>query len=153
MQKPLPIKLNPLLTCTLAALFLMFTGPAKADNYSTDGQKSYDKAHDKINFSHIKKLKEELNLTSEQKKQLKSMKSKLGKDSMKKKHAEMAKAYKDLEMALQSEASDDDIREKFNNLQKLQEDFARTRFEKILFIRSILTPEQRAKFNSLIGKE
>ena len=104
-------------------------------------------------YGSLKKIKEKLDLTEEQKNKLKDMQATYGKEAMKKKHHEMEQVQKELEDLLKSDASDEKAREKFAALQKIQEDFAKTRFERILHIRSILTPEQRAKFNNMIGKE
>jgi Spy/CpxP family protein refolding chaperone len=93
-----------------------------------------------------------LNLTEEQEKKLKETQATYGKEAMKKKHDAMEKAQDELSEALKSDATDEKIREKFAALHKIQEDFATVRFEKILYIRSILTPEQRTKFKELIGK-
>lgn len=111
------------------------------------------KDKDKQFYGSLKKVKDQLNLTEEQKKKLQDMHATYGKEAMKKKHDAMDKAQDELEAALKSDATDEKIREKFVALQKIQEEFATIRFEKILVVRSILTPEQRTKFKSLIGKE
>lgn len=151
----MPSNSNVLKKTALLAIFSMafFLSPfalaGKKDGH--DGHHGKDK--EKQFYGSLKKIKEELNLTEEQKKQLKEMQATYGKEAMKKKHAEMDKAQDELEEALKSDASDEKVREKFVALQKIQEDFAKTRFERILHIRSILTPEQRAKFKNMIGKE
>lgn len=100
----------------------------------------------------MKNIKKELNLTAEQKKQLKDSGG-YSREDMKKKHTALREAQKSLEETLKSDASEEQIRAKFTELQTIQEDFAKARFEKILKIRSVLTPEQRAKFKNVIGKK
>ena len=136
-----------LVVFTMAFLLSPFAQADKKDGHHGKGGK------DKHFYGSLKKIKEQLNLTDEQKNKLKEMQDTYGKEAMKKKHDKMDKAQKDLEEALRSDASDEKVREQFSELQKIQEDFAKTRFEKIILIRSILTPEQRAKFKTLIGKE
>ena len=45
--------------------------------------------------------------------------------------------------------TDDEVRVKFANLEKLQAEFAKARFDKILAIRAILTPEQKEKLKGM----
>ncbi|MFN3454611.1 MAG: Spy/CpxP family protein refolding chaperone [Pseudobdellovibrio sp.] len=106
----------------------------------------------KDKFNYMKKIKKELNLTAEQKKQLKDSGG-YSREDMKQKHTALREAQKSLEETLKSDASEEQIRAKFTELQTIQEDFAKARFEKILKIRSVLTPEQRAKFKNVIGKK
>lgn len=144
----MPSKTNILLALfTMAFLLSPFAQAGKKDGHHGKGGK------DKHFYGSLKKIKEQLNLTDEQKNKLKEMQATYGKEAMKKKHEKMDTAQKDLEQALRSDASDEKVREQFSELQKIQEDFAKTRFEKVLLIRSILTPEQRAKFKDLIGKQ
>ena len=137
-------------TALFAAVFLA-SPIASADRGRKDKGDSC-KGKEKHFYSVLPKIKEKLNLTEEQKNKLKETKETYGKDAMKKKHEAMEKAQKELEEALKSDASDEKVREKFEALHKIQEEFARVRFEKILVVRSILTSEQRLKFKELIGK-
>lgn len=146
----MPSKTNTFKRSALFAIFsiaFLFTNLAMAEEHG-DRKGRKDKHH----YGSLKKIKEQLNLTKEQNKLLKDSQATFGKETMKKKHGELEAAQKDLEQALKSDATDEQIRAKFTALQKLQEDFAKTRFEKILYVRSILTPEQRTKFKTLIGR-
>ncbi len=116
-------------------------------NASAD--KKFCKGDDDKHFS-FKKMKKELNLTSEQLSQLKSSKKEM-KTQLKEKKQAMRAAKKDLELALKSNTSEDQIRTKYAELQKLQEDFSKSRFEMILKVRSVLTAEQKAKFKTAFG--
>ena len=137
-------------TALFAAVFLASPLASAGKGHGDKGDSC--KGKEKSFFSIHPKIKEQLNLTEEQKNKLKEMKDTYGKEAMKKKHVAMEKAQKELEEALKSDATDEKVREKFDALHKLQEEFAKTRFEKILHVRSILTPEQRLKFKTLIGK-
>lgn len=86
-----------------------------------------------------------LQLTDEQKEQFKAIKKKY-KELLPEKMKAMRNARKELQQALSGDGSEADIRQKFESLQKLQAEFSRSRFEKVLSIRSLLTPEQRQKF-------
>lgn len=112
---------------------------ANADSHF--GKDGKDKA-----FS-FRKMKKELNLTPAQVEQLKSFK-KEAKDQLKAKKEAMKEARKGLETTLKSNSSEEAIRTKFSELQAKQDEFSKARFEMVLKIRSILTPEQRAKFKS-----
>lgn len=138
------------------AVLAVFSVVFLLSNFALAGKK--DMSHgchekEKQFYGSLKKIKEKLDLTDEQKTKLKDMQATYGKEAMKKKHHDMEQVQKDLEELLKSDASDEKVREKFAALQKIQEDFAKTRFERILHIRSILTPEQRTKFKNMIGKE
>ncbi|MCO5144206.1 MAG: Spy/CpxP family protein refolding chaperone [Oligoflexia bacterium] len=94
------------------------------------------------------KMMSELNLTSEQKDKMKEIRSK-NKDAIKAQREEMKSAREALEEAMKGNASDGDIRSKFEKVQAVQQKLAKDRFENVLAIRAILTPEQRAKFRDI----
>jgi Spy/CpxP family protein refolding chaperone len=142
-------KKSALLIAFATAFFLT---PLAEAGKKDDRWGSHGKHKDKQLYGNLKKIKGQLNLTEEQEKKLKETQATYGKEAMKKKHDAMEKAQDELSEALKSDATDEKIREKFAALHKIQEDFATVRFEKILYIRSILTPEQRTKFKELIGK-
>ena len=137
-------------TALFAAVFLASPLASAGKGHGDKGDSC--KGKEKHFFSIHPKIKEQLNLTEEQKNKLKATKETYGREAMKKQHEAMEKAQKELEATLKSDASDEKVREKFEALHKIQEQFARLRFEKILVVRSILTPEQRLKFKDLIGK-
>lgn len=98
----------------------------------------------------LRQMVEELNLTDEQKEKAKKIHQD-GRDAIKAKREAMKKAHDELEAAIQGKATDDEVRAKFAALQKVQEDFAKARFEKVLALRAILTPDQRAKMKGPKG--
>lgn len=140
-------KKSALLVALTSAFLLspMAYAGKKDDHYGKGGK-------DKNFYSSFKKIKDQLDLTDEQKNKLKEMKATHGKKAMKEAHEKMDTAQKALEDALRSDASDEMVRVQFSELQKIQEEFAKARFEKVMMIRSILTSEQRAKLKSLIDK-
>ncbi len=100
---------------------------------------------------HHKHWLKELNLTPEQKAQMKEIRAKY-KENLQKLRIEKKDARIMLRAALKTSASESKLKQMFADLQKKKQTFAKARFEKILAIRSILTPEQRQKFNGLKGK-
>lgn len=120
---------------TLTSLLLVFATPAFA----------------KRDSRHLEKLTKELGLTTEQQEQVKAVQDKDG-AQIKKQREIMRTARKELEQAIKSSATDEEIRGKFSQLEKAQSEFSKLRFEKVLAIRAILTPEQRLIFKGM-GKE
>lgn len=104
-----------------------------------------DDKHEKGDY--LKKMKAELNLTDEQVAKLKEMK-KSSKTDMKALRKSMQEAKSNFEKALSSAATDDEIKTKYAELEKIQQEFSKARLEKILATRSVLTPEQRLKFKA-----
>ncbi len=91
---------------------------------------------------------EKLDLTEAQQAELDKIKESHG-TKMKEKRKAMKEAKRKLGEALKTDASEDMLWAQFKQLQQLKSDFGTARFEKILAIRKILTPEQRAKFNAM----
>jgi Spy/CpxP family protein refolding chaperone len=58
----------------------------------------------------------------------------------------MKSAHQIFKSAIESNASDDDLRSKFQTLHDLKSKMAELRFNQMLEIRSILTDEQKTKF-------
>jgi Spy/CpxP family protein refolding chaperone len=96
--------------------------------------------------SSIDKMVRELDLTAAQMEKLKVIHAQ-ALQQIKPKKAAMNKTNDDLESLLQGKATGDELRAKFGELVSRQEEFARARFDKLLAIREILTPEQRKKLN------
>jgi Spy/CpxP family protein refolding chaperone len=96
-------------------------------------------------------FKKELNLTDEQVakfKELKKNKSEVR--DLKAKFKESKKAFRDA--VGNANASNDEIRAKFEAFMKLRDEFQRKRFEHMLQKRAILTPEQITKFNGMMKR-
>lgn len=94
----------------------------------------------------------ELNLTADQKEKLKKLReeSKAGHKDERKKMRSEAKAFKD---KMAGNASDDELRKEFAKAQEKRAEMAKSRFEHMLKVRAILTPEQRKKFAELAEKK
>lgn len=119
----------------LASLLMIFAGPAFA----------------KREGKHLERMTKELGLSTEQQEKVKALQDKDG-QQIKNQRQLMHAAHKDLEQTLKSPATDEEIRAKFSQLEKAQAEFSKLRFEKVLAIRAILTPEQRLNFKGM-GKE
>jgi Spy/CpxP family protein refolding chaperone len=98
-----------------------------------------------------KKIFKQLELTKEQKVQLKTMR-KNSKGQMKSLRTEKKKVRKELKQAMRSNTPDTKLRSLHNEITRLQNKIKDQRFEKMLAIRKILTPEQREKFFDLKSK-
>ncbi len=93
------------------------------------------------------RMADELKFTVEQRDKLKKIQDDFHKTLPEKRKA-MEAAREELQKALRGSGSADEVRKKFEELERRQADFARSRFEKILSVRALLTPEQREKFNA-----
>jgi Spy/CpxP family protein refolding chaperone len=96
----------------------------------------------------LEKMTEKLSLTPEQVEKMKVIfdKYKTNKEAQ---HEKVKNAYKDLNDSPNSDASESDIRAKHTALQAIKNDMDKTRLDKILEIRAILTKEQREKFEGM----
>jgi len=92
----------------------------------------------------------QLNLSADQKAQLKALRQqKMSEDKSARHELREAKHAFALALALTGDASDDAIRSAHEALAKKREADATVRFEGLLEVRRILTPEQRKKFGEL----
>jgi Spy/CpxP family protein refolding chaperone len=105
--------------------------------------KEQGREKDRSEFFYQKTVKE-LALTKEQQEKFRAMHD-AGKGELKAKRKEMKAAHEEVEKALQGSASDDEVKAKFTVLQQKQDEFAKARLAKVLSVRALLTPEQRAK--------
>lgn len=110
-----------------------------------------------INTAHAKgdrkrgKVFKELGLSSEQMDKVKSLR-KEDKGSGKEIRKSIKEKREQIKKAFASSASDSDLRALHEDIKKLRLQKDDARFEKMLKIRSILTPEQRVKFQELKSK-
>ena len=96
----------------------------------------------------LHKALKQLDLTAEQQAKLKEIRAGQ-KDKIKTAHEKMKAARESLEHSLDNNTSDIDIRKKHNDLQAARTQMENLRFESLLQIRAILTPEQRKKFQDM----
>lgn len=99
----------------------------------------------------FRKILKELNLTQEQKDKLKTMR-KANKVDHKKVRAEMKANREKMKAAFTSDASADELKKLHETIKKFKMDKMDQRFNKMLEIRSVLTKEQRVKFQELQEK-
>jgi len=90
----------------------------------------------------------QLNLSADQKAQLKALRQQKMSDDKNARH-ELREAKHAFALALTGDSSDDAIRSAHEALAKKREADATVRFEGLLEVRRILTPEQRKKFGEL----
>lgn len=99
----------------------------------------------------IKRLLEQLDLTPEQSQEIEAIqeKSRTEKDTLRQqiqtKHQEMRSLFT-------SDSTPEQLREQHEQLQALHQQLATNRFEKMLKIREILTPEQRTQMAELMAQ-
>jgi Spy/CpxP family protein refolding chaperone len=96
----------------------------------------------------ITKIFEKLNLTSDQKSQMKVLREEMQRDAEKNK-AGVAEAQKKLDSVMDGESSDDVIRTAHSELIKQRNELETQQLEHMLKVRALLTPEQRKTFSSL----
>jgi len=90
----------------------------------------------------------QLGLSADQKAALKSLRQQRA-EQEKGNRQELREAKRAFEAAMTGNASDEQLRAAHDALSKKREEFAARRFEDLLSVRQILTPEQRNKFNTL----
>ncbi|BAY11230.1 Spy/CpxP family protein refolding chaperone [Calothrix sp. NIES-2098] len=88
---------------------------------------------------------QELNLTSQQIQQIKTIRSQ-SQNQIKPKREAVQQAQQELRDLLAGQASKEQVRTKYNQLKVLRQQLADAQFENTLAIREILSPEQRQKF-------
>jgi periplasmic protein CpxP/Spy len=86
----------------------------------------------------------ELNLSRDQIQKIREIRDRY-KDRMTQQRQATRQAQKELRDLMAGNASTDQIRQKHDQAQSLQQEFARTRVESMLAIREVLNPEQRQK--------
>lgn len=86
----------------------------------------------------------ELNLTSQQVQQMRQIRGEY-KSQIFQRHEAARQAQRELVSLMAGDASQDQIRAKFQQVESLKAEAARLRFDSVLAIREILTPEQRQK--------
>jgi len=98
----------------------------------------------------MERLVKELNLTKAQKEQFKKI-MKDHKSGIQAKRDQVRAAHEKLRTAMQSDTAEAQLRKLHSEVIKLHGEMASTRFEKMLAIRKILTPDQRKKFKAHFG--
>ena len=98
-------------------------------------------------------LKKELNLTDEQLEKVKEIR-KADRDELRDNRKEFRTLKKEFREAMDNpKASTKDLTAKFEAFQKARDEFQRKRFQKMLKMREILSPDQLKKFKELHKKK
>jgi Spy/CpxP family protein refolding chaperone len=92
---------------------------------------------------------EKLNLTPEQKAKIESIRTQ-SKDQSTSQREAFKKAEQELRTLIGSNADDNQIREKHNQLITMKQQLETSHFETMLAIRDVLTPEQRTQLDQLM---
>jgi Spy/CpxP family protein refolding chaperone len=100
----------------------------------------------------VGKILKQLELTQEQKEQFKKFRQET-KTNRKSKREEIKSLRAEMKKSFQSDASESSLRSLHEKLKNLRSQMADFRFNKMIKIRSILTTEQRAKFNQLRAEQ
>lgn len=91
---------------------------------------------------------EKLDLSEEQRKKLAEIR-KSNAEKVKALQEKLKEAHQKLDSSLDSDASEDVLKKQHQALQDLQNEMSDLRFENILAVRKVLTPEQRKKFSEM----
>ncbi len=105
-------------------------------------------ARDSSEPAEITKVFEKLNLTSEQKAQMKVLREEMQKNVAQNKVA-VKEAKAKLDSVMDGESSDEAIREAHREFMKQRNELEDLQLEHMLKVRALLTPEQRKTFSSL----
>lgn len=97
----------------------------------------------------MKKIFQQLNLSSEQQERIKAIRQE-SKESNSSLHQEMMQAKEEMnKLMATSNTSDSELRQQHEKIQSLKQQLGNKRFETMLKIRQVLTPEQRTKMAEL----
>ena len=97
----------------------------------------------------IERLTQELDLTPEQSEQIEAITTQSKTDSQAL-FEQMQTSRQEMQSLLVSDASPEQLREQHQSVQNLQEQLSNDRFETMLEIREVLTPEQRTQMAELM---
>ncbi|MBO3457957.1 Spy/CpxP family protein refolding chaperone [Aetokthonos hydrillicola Thurmond2011] len=95
---------------------------------------------------------QELNLTPQQLQQIKVIRNQ-SKDQLEQKRQAVLQAQQELETLMAGTASKDQVRDKYNQLKKLRQQYADAQFEITLATREILNAQQRQMFTAHMYKQ
>jgi periplasmic protein CpxP/Spy len=124
------------------------TLPARADLLTAQNNR-VSNGELKIPAGGVGNLVKELNLSPDQIQRLQQVR-KNSQGKTKERRQALRTAKQELTQLLQGNASSDQIRQKRQQVQSLQQEVADSNFENTLAIREILTPEQRVKLQQLL---
>ena len=103
-------------------------------------------------YGGMKKVLEQLNLTPEQSQQIEAIHERFHSDN-ETLYQEMRTNHQQLRSLLASDASEEQLRQQHQNIQGLRQQLGNNRFETMLQVREILTPEQRTQMAELMEQK
>ena len=99
----------------------------------------------------IKKLTEKLDLTDEQSTQIDAIHEKY-RAANEENYQQLQEAREEMRSLLTSDANPDRLRQQHQQMQSLRQQLANSRFEAMLEVREVLTPEQRQKMADMMAQ-
>ncbi len=136
----------------LSTLFILATSglPARADLNTTQNNRPAT-GQLQVPAGGVLNLVQQLNLSRDQIQRLQQLqKNAQGQNKERRQALQVAK--QELTQLIQGTGSSDQIRQKRQQVQRLQREIADTNFEQTLAIREILTPEQRVKLQQIAAQ-
>ena len=103
-------------------------------------------------YGGMKQVLEQLNLTPEQSQQIEAIHERFHSDN-ETLYQEMRTNHQQLRSLLASDASEEQLRQQHQNIQGLRQQLGNNRFETMLQVREILTPEQRTQMAELMEQQ
>ena len=103
-------------------------------------------------YGGMKKVLEQLNLTPEQSQQIEAIHERFHSDN-ETLFQQMRTNHQQLRSLLASDASEEQLRQQHQNIQGLRQQLGNNRFETMLQVREILTPEQRTQMAELMEQK
>lgn len=96
----------------------------------------------------MKKIFQELNLTTEQQQRIQAIRQE-SKENNSSLRQEMRQTKEEMRELMANDTSDNELRQQHEKIQNLKKELGNQRFETMLKIRQVLTPEQRTKMAEL----
>ncbi|MEO0947139.1 MAG: Spy/CpxP family protein refolding chaperone [Cyanobacteria bacterium J06641_5] len=135
------MKLNPAIGLVLAIGTIVCTGSVAGADPSEFGDRG----------RRLDRLSQELNLTADQEAQIRAIFAD-GKANTEADRAALAAARQDMTALLTGDASEAELRQQHDLIQDLRAGLGDRRFEGVLDVREVLTPEQRDRFAELAAE-
>lgn len=135
---------------TAAILILPMANAASANPRHMSSPMEWSQAHNKGDVGRgIERLTQKLDLTPEQSEQIEAITTQSKTDSQAL-FEQMQTSRQEMQSLLASDASPEQLRQQHQSVQNLQEQLSNNRFETMLQIREVLTPEQRTQMAELM---
>ncbi|MEW6054970.1 MAG: Spy/CpxP family protein refolding chaperone [Bdellovibrionota bacterium] len=105
-------------------------------------------------FDHLfhQRTLKQLNLNEEQKKKLQDIRKEARSDR-KDQRESLKTSHEELKKKMASDASEDELRKQFSEIQAKRAELQKGRFERMLKVRAVMTPEQRKQLMEIAEKQ